>query len=219
MWTLSFSVSHTQYLELVSISEVVISSSYCWVWPLHVNKSRTLLLLPMDSDALPPLLPNQSVSAVARTRLTRGGFKLQHTYKTQNQQLSITHWRAPVPRCTQKTMGKRDWNPLPAASASIAWLAPEVCCSKTWMRTTWPSAQAAVWLAGYAGCGQHVPIFRLFGAGWYTPAQQLYPAAWWRGEEGSHILPAHKFSLRFSLVGEMSKAYNFLLLEAHCKKA
>lgn len=37
-------------------------------------------------------------------------------------------------------------------------------------------------------------------------------------EEGHHILPAHKFSLHFSHVGEMSKADNFPFLKARCKE-
>lgn len=177
-----------------------------------------LLLLPTNSSTLPPLLPKRSIFAVAHTRLTRGCSQRQCTHKTQDQQHSITRWRAPVPRRTHKTTGKRDWNPLPAVLGSTAWLALEVCCSQNVNEDD---------LAFSPRHSLTRRICRLWTTCSYIQIiwnRLVYPSAAAVsgivvGREGGNcILPAHKFSLRFSHIDEMSKADNFPLLKVHCKK-
>lgn len=187
--------------------------------PLYLKKRRTFLFLPTS----PPCHHSCLTTAIC----TCSHKADQQRFQTPNPHIkhrtgnsAVPHRRAPVSLHTEN-----HWEGGQKPSPSCVWqhcllssrglLFPKH--KRGW--PGWPSAQAAVWLTGHVCCGQHVPIFRLFGAGWYIPAHRLYLASW-RGEEEEVSFSWPTSFLRFPHVGDEQSwqlpAFKRTLQRAQC---
>lgn len=104
---------------------------------------------------------------------------------------------APAPLCTQKTMGKRDRNPLTAASGSIAWLVLGVCCPQKVNEDDLafsPSHSLTCRICQLLTTCSYIQIIQ---SRLLCPSAAAVSGIVVEGEGGSLILLAHELSLRF----------------------